>query len=133
MSDRLKLACQGAARQCPQLKTRRISPHIVRHATAMSMLQSGAEPSIIALWLGHEDPATTHMYVEADLAMKRRALDKLSAAAAPATSLRPTDRVLNSSRGFDYVRLSNREKSAARGSCSVSESDLALRFDGSSA
>jgi integrase len=44
----------------------------------MSLLQSGAYPSDIALWLGHESPSTTHMYVEADLAMKERALARLT-------------------------------------------------------
>ena len=61
----------------PQLKTMTVSPHIVRHSTAMSLLQSGVDPCEIALWLGHESPSTTHMYVEADLAMKERALARL--------------------------------------------------------
>ena len=43
----------------------------------MHLLQSGVDISIIALWLGHESPTTTHMYVEADLAMKDRALARL--------------------------------------------------------
>jgi len=43
----------------------------------MSLLQSGADECDIAMWLGHESPATTHMYVEADLAMKQRALARL--------------------------------------------------------
>ena len=43
----------------------------------MHLLQSGVDTSVIALWLGHESPATTHMYVEADLAMKERALARL--------------------------------------------------------
>ena len=43
----------------------------------MHMLQSGVDITVIALWLGHESPATTHMYVEADLAMKQRAIKSL--------------------------------------------------------
>ena len=43
----------------------------------MHLLQSGVDISVIALWLGHESPATTHQYVEADLAMKERALARL--------------------------------------------------------
>jgi hypothetical protein len=42
------------------------------------MLQSGVDITVIALWLGHESTATTHMYVEADLAMKKRAIDKIT-------------------------------------------------------
>ena len=43
----------------------------------MALLQSGVDISVIALWLGHESPTTTHQYVEADLAMKERALARL--------------------------------------------------------
>ena len=61
------------------------SPHMIRHTTAMHLLQSGVDISVIALWLGHESPATTHQYVEADLAMKERALARLQE---PETKLR---------------------------------------------
>lgn len=57
-----------------------VTPHVIRHTTAMHLLQSGVDITIIALWLGHEDTATTHMYVEADLTMKEQALMKLQPA-----------------------------------------------------
>ena len=50
---------------------------MIRHTTAMHLLQAGVDISVIALWLGHESPVTTHHYVEADLTMKERALAKL--------------------------------------------------------
>src|SRR3989338_6269044 len=50
---------------------------MIRHTTAMHLLQAGVDISVIALWLGHESPATTHQYVEADLTMKERALARL--------------------------------------------------------
>jgi site-specific recombinase XerD len=71
---RLRLAVQEAAEQFPSLKNRQVSPHTLRLTTAMHLLQSGVDITVIALWLGHESPATTHMYVEADLAMKEKAL-----------------------------------------------------------
>jgi len=77
VAQRLKLAAEAASDKHPQLKTMSVSPHIVRHSTAMSLLQAGVDPCEIALWLGHESPSTTHMYVEADLAMKERALARL--------------------------------------------------------
>lgn len=77
VAQRLKLAAEVASVKHVQLKTMSVSPHIVRHSTAMSLLQSGVDPCEIALWLGHESPSTTHMYVEADLAMKERALARL--------------------------------------------------------
>jgi len=77
VAQRLALAVDAAAVRHPELKTVRVSPHVVRHSTAMSLLQSGADPCEIALWLGHESPSTTHVYVEADLGMKERALARL--------------------------------------------------------
>jgi len=77
VAQRLALAVQAAAKNNPDLANRQISPHTVRHTTAMHLLQSGVDISVIALWLGHESPTTTHMYVEANLAMKERALAKL--------------------------------------------------------
>lgn len=74
---RLTLAVQSATGSCPDLAKRRISPHTIRHTTAMHLLQAGVDISVIALWLGHESPVTTHHYVEADLAMKERALARL--------------------------------------------------------
>lgn len=94
VTDRLKLAATTAAGHCPQLKKRRISPHIVRHSTAMHMLQSGVDITVIALWLGHESTATTHMYVEADLNMKERALKTIQAPRVKTHRFKPTDRLL---------------------------------------
>lgn len=77
VTRRLAQAVDAAAIEHPELKTKRISPHVIRHSTAMCLLQFGSDPCEIALWLGHESPSTTHMYVEADLAMKERALARL--------------------------------------------------------
>ena len=77
VTQRLVLAVRSATRFNPGLAKRRISPHTIRHTTAMHLLQSGVDISVIALWLGHESPTTTHHYVEADLAMKERALARL--------------------------------------------------------
>lgn len=89
VAQRLKLYVQIASQKYPDLASMSVSPHMVRHATAMSLLQSGADPCEIALWLGHESPATTHMYVEADLAMKERTLARLKAPEVKPTKYRP--------------------------------------------
>jgi len=94
VTARLRLAVQRAAAQCPSLTKRRVSPHCIRHSTAMHMLQSGVDITVIALWLGHENPATTHLYVEADLAMKERALQAVQSPRIKQTRYRPTDRLL---------------------------------------
>ena len=74
---RLKLAKKLAEMQCPSLKKKHITPHSIRHTTAVHLLQSGIDINVIALWLGHENNSTTHMYLEADLAMKEKTLQKL--------------------------------------------------------
>ena len=64
----MSAACTAqAAKACPTLASKRVSPHVLRHTTAMHLLQSGVDITVIALWLGHESPETTHIYVEADL------------------------------------------------------------------
>lgn len=95
VASRLALAVSAATQVCPSLQGRRISPHTMRHATAMHLLQSGVDITVIALWLGHASPATTHGYVEADLAMKERALAKVVPPKAQANRYHPTDAVLH--------------------------------------
>lgn len=94
VTERLQLAAQRAAITQPKLPARRISPHLIRHSLAMHMLQSGVDITVIALWLGHETPTTTHMYVEADLQMKQRALKALQPSQPRAVRYRPSDRLL---------------------------------------
>lgn len=60
--------------QCPSLTTKKISPHTFRHTTAMHLLQSGVDLTVIKSWLGHVNLSTTHIYAEIDLEMKRKAL-----------------------------------------------------------
>ena len=85
VSQRLDLAVSRAATRLPSLTRKRVSPHALRHTTAMHLLQSGVPFNVIALWLGHESTNTTHRYVEADLTMKEKALARLEA---PDTKLR---------------------------------------------
>jgi site-specific recombinase XerD len=85
VAQRLQLAVERAQTQRPELKKKQISPHLLRHTTAMHLLQSGVPFNVIALWLGHESTTTTHRYVEVNLAMKEKALARLEA---PDTKLR---------------------------------------------
>ncbi len=74
---RLKQAALKASQSCPSLCGRPISPHLFRHTTAMHMLHSGVDLSVIALWLGHESIQTTHMYMEVDLRTKEAAIARV--------------------------------------------------------
>lgn len=85
VAQRLKLAVARASEQEPSLLKKRVSPHVLRHTTAMHLLKSGVPFNVIALWLGHDSATTTHRYVEADLAMKEKALARLGP---PDTTLR---------------------------------------------
>jgi integrase/recombinase XerD len=80
-----------ASVRMPTLKMRRISPHSFRHATAMALLEAQVPTEVIALYLGHESPQTTHIYVEASLAMKKQAMAKLDPPRAKRFGFRPTE------------------------------------------
>jgi site-specific recombinase XerD len=94
VTQRLDIAVARATEMHSSLSKRRISPHTVRHTTAMHLLQSGVGISVIALWLGHESMTTTHRYIEADLAMKEKALARLHEPNAKMIRYHPTDDAL---------------------------------------
>jgi integrase/recombinase XerD len=94
IEHRLKKAVRAACQNLPSLAGRRISPHTLRHTTAMHLLQSGVDITVIALWLGHESTATTHMYIEADLALKEKALNLLDEPTAAKRRYKPSDKLL---------------------------------------
>ena len=100
VTDRLQLAARGAAQHCPQLQQRKISPHRIRHSTACHLLQAGVDLTVIALWLGHESPSTTHIYVEADLSTKQQALNMLEAPDLNPNRYQPTDAVMKFLQGL---------------------------------
>src|SRR6516225_10247912 len=68
---------QVASETYPTMKSKRVSPHVLRHTAAMELLQAGVDSSVIALWLGHESIETTQVYLHAHLALKEAALAKL--------------------------------------------------------
>lgn len=73
----LRKAVERASSDCVSLRKKRVSPHVVRHSTAMALLQAGVDLAVIALWLGHESIETTNVYLHANLAMKEQALAKI--------------------------------------------------------
>ncbi|HUB49427.1 MAG TPA: tyrosine-type recombinase/integrase [Acetobacteraceae bacterium] len=77
-NHRLHDAVATAVAACPSLGAKKVSPHVLRHSTAMHLFQAGVDMAVIALWLGHERLETTHVYVEIRLATKKRALEKLA-------------------------------------------------------
>jgi integrase/recombinase XerD len=94
VEKRLAHAVQQAVRQCPSLKGRTISPHTFRHACAMHLLQADVDITLIALFLGHESPCTTHHYIELDMKLKEQCLKKLPDLKTKAARFHPSDRLL---------------------------------------
>jgi len=84
-----------AQSQCPLLKHKRVSPHVLRHTAAMELLHAGVDTSVIALWLGHESVETTQVYIETHLALKEAALGKKEPLKGNARGrYRPPDQIL---------------------------------------
>jgi site-specific recombinase XerD len=84
----------AASATCSSLVGRSITPHTLRHTTAMTLLRRGVDQTVIALWLGHESTETTQIYLHADMQLKERALGYADPSGAAPTRFRPKDRLL---------------------------------------
>jgi integrase/recombinase XerD len=83
-----------ASRSCASLRTKAVTPHVLRHTTAVTLLHAGIDRAVIALWLGHESIETTQMYLDADLSTKERALARTTPLRVAPGRYRPNDRLL---------------------------------------
>jgi integrase/recombinase XerD len=94
LAQRLSHHTATAALTCPSLTNKNVTPHVLRHTAAMRLLHAGVDTTVIALWLGHEQIATTHIYLTADLALKQQALDKTTPPNASPGRYRAPDHLL---------------------------------------
>ena len=85
---------QTAAHDCPSLTRKHVTPHVLRHTSAMMLRAVGVDLSVIALWLGHESIESTQIYLHADLALKEQALALTAPVGTPPGRYRPPDTLL---------------------------------------
>jgi integrase/recombinase XerD len=90
----LQRATHKAVMGCPSLHTKKVTPHVLRHTTALHLRQAGVDIAVIALWLGHESIETTHVYLEIDLAHKEQARHKLAPVEGPMARFTAPDPLL---------------------------------------
>lgn len=83
-----------AAADCPSLRAKTVTAHVLRHTTAMRLLHAGVDTSVIALWLGHVSIETTQIYLHADLELKEKALARTRPPNAHAGRYQPPDALL---------------------------------------
>jgi integrase len=84
----------AARATCSSLAGRSITPHTLRHTTAMNLLRHGVDQTVIALWLGHESAETTQIYLHADVRLKEQALGYADPSGAAPARFRPKDSLL---------------------------------------
>jgi site-specific recombinase XerD len=84
-----------ARQRCPSLLRKKVTPHVLRHTAAMTLLQNGVDRAVIALWLGHESVETTYIYLHADLKLKEQALAKTTPTNIPPARFKPNDALLS--------------------------------------
>ena len=84
----------AASPSCPSLKTKTVSPHVLRHTAAMNLLHAGVDSSVIAQWLGHESVEATQIYIHADMTIKERALARAAPPNTRPGRYRPPDTLL---------------------------------------
>lgn len=95
LEHRLADCVAKVSNECPSLRDKRTTLHVLRHTAAMRLLRAGIDLSIIALWLGHEQMETTQIYLHADLALKEKALARTTPVNTTPGRYRPSDTLLS--------------------------------------
>ncbi|MBI4471600.1 MAG: tyrosine-type recombinase/integrase [Acidobacteria bacterium] len=93
-----------AQQQCPSLAAKRVSPHVLRHTCAMTILQATTDLRKVSLWLGHSSTQTTEMYVRADPTVKLEALESVVAPKLRSGRFKATDKLIASLRAGSFMR-----------------------------
>jgi integrase/recombinase XerD len=100
----LRKHAQTAAARCPRLSTKPVSPHVLRHTCALTVLQATNDLRKVSLWLGHASMQTTEMYTRADPTVKLEALESVVAPHLRSGRFKATDKLIASLRTGSFMR-----------------------------
>jgi len=106
----LRKHVRTAGNHCPSLLTKRVSPHVLRHTCALTVLQATNDLRKVSLWLGHANMQTTEMYTRADSAVKLEALESVVAPKLRSGRFKATDKLIASLRNESFMRSENTPK-----------------------
>jgi len=98
-----------ATKRCPSLATKRISPHVLRHSFALTVLQATKDLRKVSLWLGHANMQTTEMYTRVDPSIKLEALDAVTPPSLRSGRFRATDKLIASLTTRPFMRREKRQ------------------------
>lgn len=90
----LRKHVRAAAKRCPSLSAKRISPHVLRHTCALTILQATKDLRKVSLWLGHSSMKTTEIYTRADPSVKLEALELVIAPKLRTGRFKATDQLI---------------------------------------
>jgi site-specific recombinase XerD len=99
-----------ATKHCPSLATKRISPHVLRHSCALTVLEATKDLRKVSLWLGHANMQTTEMYIRADPSIKLEALEAVTPPKLRSGRFRATDKLIASLTSLSIMRRGERSK-----------------------
>ena len=87
---------KSAIKACPSLAEKRISPHVIRHTCALTILQATKDLRKVSLWLGHAHMQTTEMYTRVDPSVKLETLEAIIAPKLRCGRFKATDKLIDS-------------------------------------
>jgi len=93
-----------ASKRCPSLAAKRISPHVLRHSCALTILQATKDLRKVSLWLGHANMQTTEIYTRADPSIKLEALNAVTAPTLRSGRFRASDKLIASLTNRSFMR-----------------------------
>lgn len=94
----------AATKRCPSLAKKRISPHVLRHCCALTVLEATKDLRKVSLWLGHSSMQTTEMYTRADPSIKLETLEAVMAPSLRSGRFRASDKLIASLTSRSFMR-----------------------------